>query len=134
MAIRQPCLFFHKLACLCHHAVPVNLFTNTDIQLFEVMVPPTAIIPQADYRIIIEDEEWEYEPPEELGEYDEDAVNATVAQQAVIEAQHRRKYESLLTFCGVSVGAKELIIYAVGEEAVIALKARFIKYAKITPQ
>ena len=93
-----------------------------------------AIIPQADYRIIIEDEDWEYEPPEELDEYDEDAVTATVAQRAVIEAQHRRKYESLLTFCGVSVGAKELIIYAVGEEAVIALKARFIKYAKITPQ
>ena len=92
------------------------------------------IIPQADYRIIIEDDGWEYEPPEELEEYDAAAVTATVAQRAVIKAQHKRKYESLLTFTGVSVGAKELIIYAVGEEAVIALKARFIKYAKITPQ
>ena len=76
------------------------------------------IIPQADYRIIIEDDGWEYEPPEELEEYDAAAVTATVAQRAVIEAQHKRKYESLLTFTGVSVGAKELIIYAVGEEAV----------------
>ena len=45
-----------------------------------------AIIPQADYRIVIEDDEWEYEPPEELDKYNEAAVTVTVAQRALIKA------------------------------------------------
>ena len=93
-----------------------------------------AIIPQDEYRTIIDNEEWVYAVPEELDEYDEDAITATVAQRAVLEAKHRRKNDSLITFGGVCEGTKDLIIYAVGEDAVVALKERFVKYEKATPK
>ena len=92
------------------------------------------IIPQDEYRTIIEDEEWEYEEPAELEAYDENAITATVAQRAVLEARHRRKMGSLVTHEGVKQGLIDLIIYAVGEDAVVALKQRFVKYLKTSPK
>ena len=76
------------------------------------------IIPQADYRIIIEDDGWEYEPPEELEEYDAAAVTATVAQRAVIEAQHMYHHH-------LSLGLRELcrVWQMISERCLNCLKA-----------
>ena len=93
-----------------------------------------AIVSEDDYREIIEDEEWEYVEPEDQEEYDPDAVACTVAQRAVREAKWKRKATSLVTFGGVCEGTKDLIIYAVGEDAVVSLKQRFVKYGKVSPK
>ena len=92
------------------------------------------IISQDEYRTIIEDEDWAYEEPVELEAYDETAITATVAQRAVLEAKHRRKMDSLVTHDGVKQGLIDLIIYAVGEDAVVTLKQRFVKYLKTSPK
>ena len=40
----------------------------------------------------------------------------------------------MVTFGGVCEGAKDHIIYAVEEEAVVVLKERFVNYGKVTPK
>ena len=100
------------------------------------------IVSQAEYRSIIDpnnededDEAWEYEPPDEdMLAYDPEAEATTIARRARLEAEWKRKVSNLEIFNGVCQGAKELIIYGAGEDAVIALKKKYIKYGGVTPK
>ena len=69
--------------------------------------------------------------------YDPDAVNLDDAKrsqaEAVAEAIWRRKEAALEAFNRACDGTKDLIVYAVGTDAVIALKKRFIGYSGSTP-
>ena len=92
------------------------------------------IVPQADYCTIINDAAWTYVPPAEQDEYDPAAVNATVAQRAVLEAAWDRKAFNRELFLVVCEAAKELIVHAVGDDALASLKERFVKYGNTTPK
>ncbi len=68
--------------------------------------------------------------------YDPDAVSLDDAKQSQAEAVWRRKEAALEAFNGAGAcdGLKDLIVYAVGTDALIALKNRFIDYVGSTPK
>ena len=93
-----------------------------------------AILSKVDYRTVLNDNTWDQEPPVEQAAYDPTAaINNNAAARAQQEALWRRKDDDLDTDTGVQEGAKELIMYAVGDDALSALKKRFIGYGGITP-
>ena len=93
-----------------------------------------AIIPEADYRTVISDATWTYAPPAHQVAYDPTALVCTAAVRAQKEAAWKRKERNLETHTGVCVGSCELIIYGAGEDAVIALRKKYIGYAGISPK
>ena len=93
------------------------------------------ILPEHDYRTLIGNATWTYTPPAaNPSEYDPAAVTATAARRAQVEAAWERKAINHLAHSGVCDGARELIIYGAGEDAVIALKKRFTGYSTVTPK
>ena len=94
-----------------------------------------AILSKVDYRTVLGDAAWDQDPPTEQEAYDPAAAaNANAAHRAQQEAQWRRKDDDLDTDTGVQEGAKELIVYAAGEDALSALKKRFIGFGGTTPR
>ncbi len=78
--------------------------------------------PQSRFRTKSSDNIWDYKPPEVILVYDPDTVDLNDAERSQAEAILRRKETTLDTFNGACDGAKELIVYAVSSNAVIALK------------
>ena len=75
-----------------------------------------------------------YNPPVDINAYNPNIANATSAVLAVKEAEWKRKLTALETFNGSCIGAKDLIIYGVGEDAVVAIKKRYFGYRGVTPK
>ena len=92
------------------------------------------IIPVEEYCTIIGDDVWMYDPPFDLNTYYPTAANATEAVQADKEAEWNRKITALETFNIACVGAKDLVIYGVGEDAVVAIKQQYVGYGGVTPK
>ena len=92
------------------------------------------IIPQAKYRILITDPTFIYAIVADPGAYDQAALaaGASAAQREQIVANHKRlqtDYQSYLTVQNV---AKDLIIFALGDLAVAALKKPYVGYNSTT--
>ena len=93
-----------------------------------------AIIRESDYRVVLSNNAWVYAPPVEQGAYDPVAAgNVNQAQRAQQEAIWTRAEGDLETDTGVKTAAKELIVYAVGDDALSGLKKRFVGYGAETP-
>ena len=75
-----------------------------------------------------------YNPPVNINAYDPTAANETAAVRAVREAEWKRKITDLETFNGTCAGVKDLIIYGVGEDSVIAIKQQYVRYRGVTPK
>ena len=73
-------------------------------------------------RIITGDNAWMYNPPVNINAYDPTSDNATAAVRAVREAEWKSKITALGMFNRMCAGAKDLIIYGIGEYSVIAIK------------
>ena len=54
--------------------------------------------------------------------------------QAVKEAEWKRKRIALKTFKSACAGAKDLIIYGVGEDAVVVIKKQYVGYRDMIPK
>ena len=94
----------------------------------------TVTIPMEEYHTIIGDDVWMYDPPVNINTYDPTPANATSAVWAVREAEWKKKLTDLETFNGACTGEKELIIYGVGEDAVVTIKQRYVGYRGVTPK
>ena len=92
------------------------------------------VIPTTEYAALIGNAAWVDVPPVLLDAYDPTALVETVGVRARKEAVWNRKKKDFETYTGVCEGVKELILYGAGEEAVMALKKRYIGYGGVTPK
>ena len=60
--------------------------------------------------------------------YNPTAANATAAVRSVKEAEWKRKLNALNTFNGACAGAKDLLIFRVQEDDVVAMKQLCVGY------
>ena len=86
-----------------------------------------------DYPTVNRNKAWIYNPLVNINTYDPTVVNATAAVRAVKEAEWKRKLTSLENFNNACAGVKYLIIYRVVEDAVVAIKQRYVGYGGVTP-
>ena len=75
-----------------------------------------------------------YNPPVDINAYNLTISNATIVVLAFKEVEWIRKLTALETFNGSCVGAKDLIIYRVGEDAVVSIKQRYVGYRGVNPK
>ena len=71
------------------------------------------IIPKAEYQTVINNVNWSYVEP---------------AQRAQMEARHTWKNEEFQVFCSAMEGAKDLILFAVGSNALAPLKEKYVGF------
>ncbi len=82
-------------------------------------------IPEAKYRIVIADPTWTHTVPNDPGAYSAAAMVAgtLAAQREQLVAMHKVTIESHASYLKVEEAGKELILYAVGNEALAPLKS-----------
>ncbi len=81
-------------------------------------------IPEAKYRIVIGDATWAHTVPNDPGAYSTAAMVAgtLAAQHEQLVATHKVTIESHANYLKVEEAGKELILYAVGNDALAPLK------------
>jgi hypothetical protein len=84
----------------------------------------TSAIPEAKYRIVISDAEWLHTVPANPGSYSAAAMvdGTSAAQRKQLVAAHKVTVESHANYLKVEEAGKELILYAVGDNALAPLK------------
>jgi hypothetical protein len=85
-------------------------------------------IPKSKYRLVIGNTTWTHTVPTNPGVYSADALNAgnAVAMRKQFVVQHKIKQKSYRDYLNVKEAGKELILYAVGHDAVAPLKKQYI--------
>lgn len=91
-------------------------------------------IPEAKYRLVIGDPAWTHMVPTDPGAYSADALTAgnAAATREQFVAQHKIKQKSYRDYLSVEEAGKELILYAVGDDAVAPLKKQYIGFGDTT--
>jgi hypothetical protein len=91
-------------------------------------------IPNSKYRLIIGDATWTHGVPANPGAYSQAALTAgnTAAQQEQLVAEHKILQKSYNDYLGVEEVGKELILYAVGDDALAPLKKLYIGFMDTT--
>ena len=82
-------------------------------------------IPESKYRLIINSPTWNHTVPTDPGAY-----STTMREQFV--AQHKIEQKSYRDYLSVEEAGKELILYAVGDDAVAPLKKQYIGFGDTT--
>jgi hypothetical protein len=93
-------------------------------------------IPESKYRLIIGSATWNHTVPTDPRAYSTDALAAgnAAAMQEQIVAQHKIEQKSYRDYLRVKEAGKELILYAVGDDAVAPLKKQYIGFGDTTSQ
>jgi hypothetical protein len=91
-------------------------------------------IPKSKYRLVIGNATWTHTVPTNPGAYSVDALNAGNAAATCKQfvAQHKIKHKSYRDYLNVEEAGKELILYAVGNNAVAPLKKQYIGFGDTT--
>jgi hypothetical protein len=91
-------------------------------------------IPKSKYRLVIGIATWTHRVPTNPGAYSADALNAgnAAATRKHFVAQHKIKQKSYRDYLNVKEAGKELILYAVGDDAVMPLKKQYISFGNMT--
>jgi hypothetical protein len=81
-------------------------------------------IPKSKYRLVIGNATWTHTVPTDPGAYSADALNAgkVAATCKQFMAQHKIKQKSYRDYLNVEEAGKELILYAIDNDAVAPLK------------
>ena len=91
-------------------------------------------IPEAKYQLVIANNTWTHTVPTDPGTYSANALAtgnvASTREQFV--AQHKIKQKSYRDYLSVEEAGKELILYAVGDDAVAPLKKQYIGFGDTT--
>ncbi len=92
------------------------------------------VIPQAKYSIVINDPTWVYAAPGNPGAYTAAALgaNVSVAQCKQIIACHKEEQTSYADYPSVQEAGKELLLYDVGNNALVPLKKQYINFGDAT--
>jgi hypothetical protein len=93
-----------------------------------------SVIPQAKYRIVISDATWIHTAPVDPGAYSAAALAAggAAAQREQLVAKHKQLQSNYASYLGVKEAGKELILYAVGADALAPLKKQYIGFGDST--
>ena len=93
-----------------------------------------AIIPEAKYRVLINDPTFTYAIVADPGAYDQQALAAgeSAAQREQIVAEHKRLQTDYQSYITVQQVSKDFIIYALGVLAIAALKKPYVAYSTST--
>jgi hypothetical protein len=93
-------------------------------------------IPKSKYRLVIDNATWTQTVPTNPGAYSADALNAgnVAATCKQFVAQHKIKQKSYRDYLNVEEAGKELILYAVGNNAVAPLKKQYIGFGNTMVQ
>ncbi len=86
------------------------------------------------YRLIIDNTAWVHGVPADPGAYSQAALgvgNAAAQQEQLVE-EHKIPQKSYNDYLGVEEAGKELILYAVGDEALALLRNLFIGFGDTT--
>ena len=87
-------------------------------------------IPEAKYRLVIADPTWLHTAPADPGSYSAAAMVAgtSAAQREQLVAAHKVAVESHANYLKVEEAGKELILYAVGDDALAPLRKQYIGF------
>jgi hypothetical protein len=93
-----------------------------------------SVIPQEKYRIVISNATWLHTAPVDPGAYSAAAlgVGNAAAQREQFVAEHKQLQASYASYLGVEEAGKELILYAVGDDALAPLKKQYIGFGDST--
>jgi hypothetical protein len=90
----------------------------------------TSAIPEQKYRLVIGNTTWAHSVPGNPGAYLQAALG--VGNSAALQAQHMAEHKifqkSYSDYLGVKEACKELILYAVGDNALAPLKKLYIGF------
>ena len=92
------------------------------------------VIPQEKYRIVINDAAWIYVAPVNPGAHAAAALVAGVsaAQREQLVAQHKEEQTAYADYLGSQEAGKELLLYGVGDNALVPLKKQYINFGHAT--
>jgi hypothetical protein len=92
------------------------------------------VIPEDKYRVVIANNTWAYQAPDNPGAYAVTALGAGVsaAQREQIGANHKEAQHSYAKYLGAQEAGKELILYGVGDDALAPLKKQYINFGNAT--
>jgi hypothetical protein len=92
------------------------------------------VIPENKYRVVIANNTWAYQAPDNPGAYAATALGAGVsaAQREQIVANHKEAQISYAKYLGAQEAGKELILYSVGDDALTPLKKQYINFGNTT--
>jgi hypothetical protein len=92
------------------------------------------VIPEDKYRVVIANNTWAYQAPDNPGAYAVTALRAGVstAQREQIVANHKEAQHSYAEYLGAQEAGKELILYSVGDDALAPLKKQYINFSDAT--
>jgi hypothetical protein len=87
-----------------------------------------SVIPQDKYRIVISNSAWTHAATANPGAYSAAAlgVDNAAAQREQFVAKHKVLQSSYANYLGMEEASKELILYAVGDNALALLKKQYI--------
>ena len=87
-------------------------------------------IPESKYRLIIGNPTWTHGVPANPGAYSQAALTAGNAaiQREQLMAEHKIIQKSYNDYLGIKEAGKELILYAVGDDALAPLKKLYISF------
>jgi hypothetical protein len=91
-------------------------------------------ISESKYRLVIGNATWTHAVPLDPGAYSADALaagNAAATREQFV-AQHKIEQKSYRDYLSVEEAGKELILYAVGDDAVAPLKKQYIGFGDTT--
>ena len=92
------------------------------------------VIPEEKYRVVIANNTWVYDAPDNPGAYAAMALGAGVstAQREQIIANHKEAQHSYAKYLGAQEAGKELILYGIGDNALAPLKKQYINFDDAT--
>ena len=92
------------------------------------------VIPEDKYRVVIANNTWVYDAPDNPGAYAATALEAGVsaAQHEQIFANHKEAQHSYAEYLGAQEAGKELILYGIGDNALAPLKKQYINFGNAT--
>jgi hypothetical protein len=93
-----------------------------------------SVIPNDKHRIVINSPAWVYTAPVNPGAYAAMALAAGVsaAQHEQIFAQHKEEQMAYADYLGFQETGKELLLYGVGDNALVPLKKQYINFGNAT--
>jgi hypothetical protein len=91
-------------------------------------------IPKGKYKLVIGNATWTHTVPTDPGAYSADSLNTgnVAATRKQFVAQHKIKQKSYRDYLNIKEAGKELILYAVGNNAVAPLKKQYIGFGNTT--
>ena len=92
------------------------------------------MIPEEKYRIVISNATWNFAAPDNPAVYAAAAliVGVSAAQREQLVAQHKDEQTVCADYLGSQDAGKELLLYGVGDNALVPLKKQYINFGDST--